>query len=113
MIESELSAFELYALHWDERDRAITASFEGPLDDAGRGTWDAPPEHDWVRFHLRFASVEDVEVRGWSYELPTGVEQVAVGERVSVTVTGEGTDVRFTSAPAVRVGSRTYKAGSL
>jgi hypothetical protein len=28
-------------------------------------------------------------------------------------VTGEGTDIRFTSAPAVRVGSRTSKAGSL
>lgn len=112
MSTSDLSAFDLYALHWDERDQAITASFEGPLDEAARGTWDAPPEHDWVRFHLRFAAVDDVEVRGWSYQLPTRVEQVSAGDRVSVTVTGEGTDVRFTSAAAVRVGSRTSKAGS-
>lgn len=113
MSASDLSAFELYALHWDERDQAITASFEGPLDAAARRTWDAPPDHDWIRFHLRFAAVDDVEVRGWSYQLPTGVEQVPVGDRVSVAVTGEGTDVRFTSDPAVRVGSRTSQAGSL
>ncbi|GAA1343259.1 hypothetical protein [Saccharothrix algeriensis] len=113
MSTSDLSAFALYALHWDERDQAITASFEGPLDEAARRTWEAPPEHDWIRFHLRFAAVDDVEVRGWSYQLPLGVEQVPAGERVSVTVTGEGTDVRFTSAPAVRVGGRTSKAGSL
>ncbi|MFD1147941.1 hypothetical protein [Saccharothrix hoggarensis] len=113
MSASDLSAFELYALHWDERDQAITASFEGPLDEATRRSWEAPPEHDWVRFHLRFAVVDDVEVRGWSHQLPTRVEQVPVGDRVSVTVTGEGTDVRFTAAPAVLVGSRTSVAGSL
>ncbi len=112
MSTSDLSAFELYALHWDERDQAVTASFEGPLDEAARRGWEAPPEHDWVRFHLRFAAVEGVEVRGWSHQLPTRVEQVSVGERVSVAVTGEGTDVRFTSAPAVLVESRTSKAGS-
>ncbi|HWO63662.1 MAG TPA: hypothetical protein VNO31_26880 [Umezawaea sp.] len=113
MSTSDLSAFELYALQWDERDQAITASFEGPLDDAARRTWEAPPEHDWIRFHLRFAAVDDVEVRGWSHQLPIGVEQVPVGDRVTVTVTGEGTDVRFTSAPAAQVGSRTSKAGAL
>ncbi len=112
MSTSDLSAFELYALHWDERDQAITTSFEGPLDEAARRTWEAPPGHDWVRFHLRFAAVDEVEVRGWSHQLPTRVEQVPVGDRVTVTVTGEGTDVRFTSAPAVRVGSRTSQAGS-
>jgi hypothetical protein len=47
------------------------------------------------------------------YQLPTRVEQVPVGDRVTVTVTGEGTDVRFTAAPAVQVGNRTSKAGSL
>ena len=57
--------------------------------------------------------VDKVEVRGWSHQLPTRVKQVPVGERVSVTVTGEGTDVRFTSAPAARVGSRTSQAGAL
>ncbi|MFI9006810.1 hypothetical protein ACIGNX_06215 [Actinosynnema sp. NPDC053489] len=113
MSTSDLSAFELYALHWDERDQAITLSFEGPLEEAARRTWEAPPEHDWVRFHLRFAAVDDVQVRGWSYRLPGRLEQVPVGDRVSVTVMGEGTDVRFTSAPAVRAGSRTSKAGSL
>ncbi len=113
MSASDLSAFELYALHWDERDQAITASFEGPLDEATRRSWEAPPEHDWVRFHLRFAAVDDVEVRGWNYRLPGRVEQVPVGDRVSVTVTGEGTDVRFTSAPAAWVRTRTSKAGSL
>lgn len=113
MSTSELSAFEVYALHWDEREQAVTVSFEGPLDEAARQTGEAPPEHDWVRFHLRFAAVEGVEVHGWSHQLPTRVEQAPMGERVSVTVTGEGTDVRFTSAPAVRVGSRTSKAGSL
>lgn len=113
MSTSELSAFELYALHWDEREQAVTVSFEGPLDEAARRRWEAPDGHDWVRFHLRFAAVEDVEVRGWSHRLPVRVEQVPMGERVSVTVTGEGTDVRFTSAPAVRVGSRTSRAGPL
>ncbi|GAA1311816.1 hypothetical protein [Saccharothrix xinjiangensis] len=113
MSTSELSAFEVYALHWDEREQAVTVSFEGPLDEAARRTWEAPPEHDWIRFHLRFAAVDDVEVHGWSHQLPTRVEQVPVGERVSVAVTGAGTNVRFTSTPAVRVGSRTSKAGSL
>ncbi|RKT52806.1 hypothetical protein C8E97_1344 [Saccharothrix australiensis] len=93
----------------DERDQAITASFERPLDEASRRTWEAPPEHDWVRFRVRFTAVDDVEVRGWSHQLPTRVEQAPVGERVSVMVTGEGADVRFTSAHAVRVGSRTSK----
>jgi hypothetical protein len=113
MSTSDLSAFELYALHWDERDHAITASFEGPLDEARRRTWAAPPEHDWVRFHLRYAAVGDLEVRGWNHQLPTRVEQVPAGDRVSVTVTGEGTDVRFTSAPAAQVGRRTSKVGPL
>lgn len=113
MNASDLTAFELYALHWDERDQAITASFEGPLGEEIRREWDAQPEHDWIRFHLRFAAVDSVEVRGWNYLLPMRVEQVPAQDRVSVTVTGDGTDVRFTSIPGVLVGNRTYKAGSI
>jgi hypothetical protein len=109
-MRTDLSAFELDALHWDERGHAITASFEGPLDEVGRQSWDAPPEHDWYRLHFRFAAVSDLQVRGWSY-LPARVEQTPVGDRVSVVVTGEGTDFQFTSAPAVLVGRRTSKAG--
>jgi hypothetical protein len=113
MSTSDLSAFDLYAVHWDERGDAITASFEGPLDEAGRQEWDAPPEHDWIRFHLRFPAVSDLEVRGWNYQLPIRVEQAKLADRVSVSVTGEGTDVRFTAEPAVTVGHRTSKAGAI
>lgn len=112
MSTSDLSAFELYALHWDERDQAITASFEGPLDDTSRQTWQAPPEHDWIRFHLKYPSVTDLTIEGWTYHPLTGIEEVPSGDRLSVTLTGEGTTIHFTSAPATPAGHRTSKSGS-
>lgn len=113
MSTSDLSAFELYALQWDERGASVTASFEGHLDDEGRRAREAPPEHDWIRFHLRFAAVDDLEVRGWSHQLPTTVEQTPAGDRMSVSVTGAGTAVRFTAEPPVEVDHRTSKAGAI
>ncbi|ONI92600.1 hypothetical protein ALI22I_03180 [Saccharothrix sp. ALI-22-I] len=113
MNTSDLSACELYALHWDERGNAVTASLEGPLDEASRQTWNAPPDHDWIRLHLRFDEISDLDVSSWSHHSPIRVDQIRTGDRVSVTVTGEGTNVRFTATAATLVTHRTSRTGSL
>jgi hypothetical protein len=102
---SDLTPFEIYALHWDERGEAMTASFEGPFQ--------AEPDHDWIKFHLRFPAVADVRVRGWNHQTPIKIEQTRTGDRVSVMLTGEGTDVRFTSEPPVEAGRRTYRSAPI
>jgi hypothetical protein len=110
---ADLAAFELFALHWDERESAITASFEGSLDEAGRVAMGAPEEHDWVVFHLRFPRADQIEVRGWSYEPMTEFACEPNGERLSLVITGPHTDVRFTADPADIVHSRTLHAAPI
>lgn len=108
-----LSAFTLDSVHWDERGDAVTAAFEGPLDAVGRAALEAAPEHDWVRFYLRFGRVSDFEVLRWSHEPAERFEYVPDGQRVAVTMTGPGSEVRFTSDPAVVVQHRTSRAAPI
>jgi hypothetical protein len=106
-----LPMFDLYALHWDERGNSITASFEGPLDRGNRRAWNAPPEHNRIRFHLQFPAVSDLEIRSWSHQLPIKIEQIELGDRVSVLITGEETNVRFTASFSILVGHSTSIVG--
>ncbi|GAA2697024.1 MULTISPECIES: hypothetical protein [Actinosynnema] len=115
---------DLDALHWDERGDAVTATFEAELDDAGRADWGAEAAHTRVRYHVRFAGVADLRAAGWDHRLPLRLavvadgergadgEQVPDGGRVVVEVSGEGTDVRFTSAPPEHVAYRTFTAAA-
>ena len=105
-----LSGFTLDSVHWDERDRAVTAALEGPLGDNARAEADGAPEHDWVRFWLRFPAVNDFQVGSWSHEPADGFEYVPDGDRLSMTITGPATDVRFTSDPVIVVRHRTSRA---
>jgi hypothetical protein len=109
----DLTSYDMFTMHWDEREQAITTGFDGPLDKTDLVVAGAEPDHNWVVFHLRFPNVGELDVQAWSYEPVDRITCTETEDRTSVEITGPGTCVRFTSDPANTTNYRTYRAGPI
>lgn len=108
----DLSGFDLFSVHIDERDGSVTLGF------AVDGLPDRPPP-EWVdkglnafEFFLAFAGVADLAVDGWSSlrKERISIEPGGGPRGVRVEIAGPDDSVRFTAATARWAEARAHLA---
>jgi hypothetical protein len=112
-IDADLAEIDLFVLHWDERDGAVTVGFDGTLDESGRLTLGAAADHDRLVFHLRFPQVSEFDIEGWSYEPTTRFTCIPSDDRMSVVIAGPKSSIRFTSDTIAVIDHRTLHAAPM
>jgi hypothetical protein len=104
-----LAAYELFLVHFDEREASVTLGFTAPGVPAGAVAEWTGSGHDAVEFFLVATGVDEVEVDGWSHRPATAI---TLTDR-SAVLSGEGLRISFDWSGLRAERPRGYRRGSL
>ncbi|MFF1870590.1 hypothetical protein [Streptomyces sp. CB03911] len=103
-----LSAYDLFSVHFDEREASVTLGFTAPGPPAAATAGQAAAGRTAVEFFLVLTGLDEVEVDGWSHR-PLDSVTLAHG---SAALSGHGARISFTWTGARADRPRGYLLGS-